>query len=701
MVFQVNVPVGEARKGETAPRRYYKVKDAPVLKPSDCNPKVETVYDYLVEMLGRYEKNKAMAWRELIDIHTEKKKVNKMIDGELKNVEKEWQYYELSDYKFITYKELQSIIFEYGRGLVELGIKPNQEERLHIYASTSHKWFQTYLATQTQNIPIVTAYDTLGESGLTHSLVQTGSVAIFTNNDLLHTLINPLKKAVSVRFIIHTEKLDSSDKRYGGKLYRDAQLAIDEIKKTHPDIKFISYDEIIALGRDSKLDPIPPKGDDLSCIMYTSGSTGTPKGVVLSHRNVLAGIGGASTLVPRSLINGKDRIIAFLPLAHIFELVFELISLWWGGCLGYANVKTLTDNSIRNCQSDLKAFKPTIMVGVAAVWESVRKGILDQLNKSPFLLQKVFWGAYKSKQAMKYCHIPGTSIIDAVIFRKVKAATGGEIRLLLNGGSPISADTQRFITNLLAPMLLGYGLTETVANTCITDIDNFEFDVAGALTGAVTVKLIDVPEAGYFAKNNQGEVLIQGACVTKEYYKNEQETASVFDYEKGWFSTGDIGEWTSSGQLKVIDRKKNLIKTLNGEYIALEKIESVYRSNSYIHNVCCYADQNKSKPVAIAVPNETTLRKLAVQLKLANAVDEVDLAKVVHDSKLVSKVHQSLLETAKQQGLTGIELIQGVVILDEEWTPQNGFVTSAQKLQRKKILESVKDRVDEVYKQNS
>lgn len=690
----LTVPVGEARPGETAPRRRAQQKDAPVERPLDSS--ATNFIEFFDECVKRNGNRRAMGWRDLVEVHVEKKEVTKVVKGKETKVEKEWLFYENSSYKFITYQELSSLAKTYGKGLVSLGLKP--QEKLHIFAATSHRWMQTYLATQTQNIPIVTAYDTLGEAGLTHSLVQTESNAIFTDNNLLGALVKPLQKAHSVRYIIHTEEIDPNDKRMGGKLYNDAKEAKRKILELRPDIKFYSIYEVLKLGEQNSHLPLQKaKPEDLSCIMYTSGSTGDPKGVVISQENIVAAVGGVSTVAGRDLVKNTDRIIAFLPLAHIFELVFECVAFWWGGCLGYANVKTLTDISCRNCKSDLAEFRPTIMVGVAAVWESVRKGVLAKVAKVPAWKQKLFWGSFKAKQAFANYKLPGGGIFD-IVFKEIKSATGGELRVVLNGGSPISRDAQVFITTLIAPMLIGYGLTETCANTTILDHNHFDYGDAGVLVGSITAKLIDVDEAGYFAKNNQGEILLKGKCVTNEYYKNEKETADSFTHD-GWFRTGDIGEWTSTGTLKIIDRRKNLVKTLNGEYIALEKLESIYRSNPVVLNLCVYADANKVKPVAIVLPNEAHLKSYLVKegIYLESKVNEKELSQLCHDEKVVSAVLKSLLGTGKAQALKGIELLQNIVLSDDEWTPQNGFVTSAQKLQRKKILAANKEEVDEAY----
>ncbi|GMM56973.1 long-chain fatty acid-CoA ligase [Maudiozyma humilis] len=694
MVELYNVPVGKpANEHETAPRRNSRYQKKLLTRP--IGMKCSTVYEFLVEIFERNGNTNAMGWREVIDIHEEKKIVNKVVDGKNVPTEKVWQYFEMSHYRYSTYTELTTIMHDIGRGLVKMGLEPGNKDRLHIFASTSHKWMKMFLGTQSQAIPVVTAYDTLGEAGLIHSMVQTGTAAVFTDSALLPKLIKPLQAAKEIKYIIHSETLNPKDKRQGGKMYSIPAEALKKIKEVRPDIMIYTFDEIVKLGQEAKgeIEPCPPKPEDLSCIMYTSGSTGDPKGVVLLHSTVTAGIAGVGSTV-YGFMGPEDSIIAFLPLAHIFELVFEFECFYWGAVVGYGTVKTLSSISMRNCQGDLEELKPTLMVGVAAVWETIRKGILAKLAMQPRLVQKVFWAAYGTKTTLNKYHLPGGNALGNIIFKKVKEATGGRLKYMCNGGSPISLDAQTFLSNILCPMLVGYGLTETVASTTVTTPDRFEIGVVGDLAGSTTVKLVDVEDLGYFAKNNQGEIWAKGACITPEYYKNPEETAKAITPD-GWFKTGDIGEFTANGHLKIIDRKKNLVKTMNGEYIALEKLESIYRSNKYVMNICCYADQTQVKAVGIVVPVIPALAKLAVSLGVMKQGEDVE--QYVDNPKLCQAVLTDMLKTGRDQGLTGIEMLQGVVLFDDEWTPENGFVTSAQKLKRKDILNAVQSRVDKVY----
>ena len=187
----------------------------------------------------------------------------------------------------------------------------------------------------------------------------------------------------------------------------------------------------------------------------------------------------------------------------------------------------------------------------------------------------------------------------------------------------------------------------------------------GEMPGSIEIKLVDFADAGYYSTNKppQGEVWIRGASVTAGYIDLEKETKESFT-DDGWFKTGDIGEFDWAGQLKIIDRKKNLVKMAHGEYIALEKLESVYRSCPLVGNICVHASQDKNKPIAIVVPNEGALKQLASE----NGVNGEGLEDLCHDQKVNGVVLREMQSVGKKGGLTSIEMIEGVVLSDEEWT---------------------------------
>jgi len=672
--FNIQVPGAEKKEGEGIPRRH----------PSSINglrsrlePDIATTYDIVKRGAAKFGDAQCLGSRTLIKQHEEVKKLKKVVDGVEREVPKTWIYYELSGYKFLSFKEYLERVNTIGAGLKALGLEKG--EKVQIFAATSANWLGMSHGCASQSLPIVTAYDSLGQSGLTHSLVQTEAKAIFLDSQLLPQLVNPLKEATGVRYVIYNT--DQPVK----------QEHIDKLKEAHEHLRIISIDELVKLGQENPIEPDPSGPEDLCGIMYTSGSTGTPKGVPLLEKNVIAAVTGV-TVITQPYVGPGDRLLAFLPLAHILELVFENACIFWGGTMGYGSPKTISDRSMRNCKGDIQEFKPTVLVGVPAVWETVKKGIMDQVSKQSALTQKLFWGALALKSFLLQTGIPGTAVLDAVVFNKIKAATGGKLKLCMSGGGPVAKETQHFISMVLCPMIIGYGSTETTAMGALMDPAEWNINSLGTVPASVEIKLVDFPDAGYFTTNEpeQGEIWIRGDAVATSYFNNEAESKEAF--EDGWFKTGDIGEWDKNGHLKIIDRKKNLVKTSNGEYIALEKLESIYRACPLVANICVYADQNKTKPVALIVPVEGSLKKLAAEAGVEGGLEEL-----VHNDKVRAAVLRELIAAGRQGGLAGIELIEGVVLTEEEWTPQNNLVTSAQKLNRRGILEKYKKEVDRAY----
>ncbi|OAQ73928.1 fatty acid activator Faa4 [Pochonia chlamydosporia 170] len=673
--YTIEAPGYEKVPGETIPRRHPRAKNGLLSRPADD---VQNIFDIVRHSARVYPNHQALGSRKLIELHKETKKVKKNVGGEVQEVDKEWQFFELSNYSYLTYKEYETRVLQLGSGLRKLGLTP--ENKLHLFATTSLPWISMSHACASQSISIVTAYDTLGESGVEHSLVQTDATAMFVDPHLLKTAVNPIKKSSVKTVIINEDCIFAT----GGE--------VEEFKKNNPDLKVLTYDELRQLGEENMVEAVPPKPEDLYCIMYTSGSTGLPKGACLTHEAVVAAVTGLLTCVDEC-VSDKEFVLAYLPLAHIFEMVLENLVLFIGGTLGYGNPRTLSDVSMKNCAGDMREFRPTALVGVPQVWETVKKGVMAKLDTSSPLLKNLFWGAFNYKSFMSRNKLPLASLFDGIVFAKVRELTGGRLRFTMNGASGISDSTKQFLSLVLAPMLVGYGLTETCANGALGCPLEFSPNSIGPIPAAIDVKLVSVPELGYNTDNvkvPQGEIWMKGLPILKEYYNNPEETAKAVTPD-GWFKTGDIGEFDNHGHLRVIDRVKNLVKMQGGEYIALEKVESIYRGAQTVSNVMIHADAEHSRPIAVIMPNEKVLVDRAKDL----GVDEHDMHT---NPKVRDAVLKDLQATGRRAGLSSMEIVCGVVLTDEEWTPPSGLVTATQKLNRRVIRDRFKKEIAECLK---
>uniref|UniRef100_A0AAQ5ZGY7 long-chain-fatty-acid--CoA ligase n=1 Tax=Amphiprion ocellaris TaxID=80972 RepID=A0AAQ5ZGY7_AMPOC len=442
-----------------------------------------------------------------------------------------------------------------------------------------------------------------------------------------------------------------------------------------------------------------PEPSDIAVIMYTSGSTGIPKGVMISHGNLIAGITGMAERIPN--LNETDTYIGYLPLAHVLELSAELVCISHGCRIGYSSPQTLADQSTKikkGSKGDTSVLKPTLMAAVPEIMDRIYKNVMTKVEEMSKFQKTLFVLAYnyKMEQISKGY---GTPLCDSLVFKRVRALLGGNTRVLLSGGAPLSAATQRFMNICLCcPVGQGYGLTETCGAGTISEVWDYSTGRVGAPLVCSEITLKDWEEGGYYSTdkpNPRGEILIGGPNVTMGYYKNEGKNLEGFYVdEKGqrWFCTGDIGEFHPDGCLKIIDRKKDLVKLQAGEYVSLGKVEAVLKNCPLIDNICAYANSDQSYVISFVVPNQKQLMTLAEQIQVRGTVEEI-----CNNSQVEKEVLRIITEAAISAKLERFEIPKKIRLSAEPWTPETGLVTDAFKLKRKELKTHYQEDIERMY----
>jgi long-chain acyl-CoA synthetase len=350
---------------------------------------------------------------------------------------------------------------------------------------------------------------------------------------------------------------------------------------------------------------------------------------------------------------------------------------------------------LRNCLGDLEDLRPTIFVGVPAIHDRIKAGIESKIQNSGSVQKKIFQLAYNSK---KHALLQGkdTPIWNLIIFNKFKAALGGRVRFLVSGGAPLSGQCCEFMSICFGvPVLQGYGLTETCGGSLVSELDSCDITAksAGPPLSCCEVKLIDVPEMNYLHTDQppRGEILLRGPSISIGYYKNPAKTAEEWTEDK-WFKTGDIGMLLPNNTFAIIDRKKNLIKPPHGEYIAPERLESVYRNCPLVGNLMVFASSHHNDIIAFVYPNRRALEDWAS----AQGIHK-EWAELCKDPKAEKVVLDGLNSIWSSARLKSIERISAVKLYDEEWTPENGWLTAAMKLRRNEIQKVRAEEIEAVY----
>jgi len=559
----------------------------------------------------------------------------------------------------ITHREAEARVRAISLGLRELGIRA--EERVAIVSESRPEWMLADFACLCAQCTDVPVYPTLPAGQIEYILRDSGAVAAFCSTaDQVGKLIAVQASLPTLRHLI---VFDPKAKR--GQVMSLAEL---EQRGRAAEGKYPTF----------RRDALAVQPQDLATLIYTSGTTGEPKGVMLSHANICSNIDAALQVFP---ISSRDECLAMLPLAHIFERMVDYAFLNAGVILNYAE-------SFEAVPANLGEVRPTIVVTVPRLFEKVYARVLENALSGSGLKRRIFfWAKQTGEECVSYVlsglPVPAAlrvkrALADRLVFSKLRARTGGRIKWFMSGSAPLSAEVAKFFFAAGLPVYEGYGLTETSPVLTITPADRPKLGSVGKAIPGVQLKIAA-----------DGEILAKGPNVMRGYYNKPEATQEAIDSD-GWFHTGDIGELDGEGYLKITDRKKDLIKTAGGKYVAPQPIENRVKLNKFVANAVVLGDRRKF-PIILVVPNYDQLEPWARERKLAyrSRVELIALPDV--QAKVEREVMGMLRDLAK------FEMPKQVALIERDFTIDSGELTPTLKVKRRAVEQNYKALIDRVY----
>jgi long-chain acyl-CoA synthetase len=545
---------------------------------------------------------------------------------------------------------------------MQLGVRKG--EMVGIFSQNKPEWLMTDLAIMALGAVVVPFYATASLEQLRYIVKETGMKVMFAGDD------EQLEKALALQEEGNTLKTIVSFR--------------DNPKLTDPDSSSVlgfhtfldlSRKKAIRLSITDRLHEYKPT--DLATVIYTSGTTGEPKGAMLRQDNLMYCFDIHDL---RLNVKSTDISLCFLPLSHVFERMWSYYLLHKGA------VNVFLENP-REVITALAEVNPTLMCTVPRFFDKTWAGIQEESSKWPAIKQKIFrWSVKQGLQAIEYkCRdkeLPlglrtKLGMADRLVLRKLRGIFGGNIRVMPCAGAAINTDILKFFHAIGLFVNYGYGATETMATvSCFRD-DEYDFGTCGSVMPGVEVKI-----------GENSEIQVKGRTVFYGYYKKEQETAAVL--KNGWFHTGDEGHFDEKGNLIMVDRIKDLMKTSSGKYVSPQKLEMLLSQDELVEHITVVGD-NRQYVSALVVPAMDKLKKLAVQHNISFK-DEAELvnAEKVHD--LFQKRFDLL-----QKDITPYERVVKFTLLAEPFSIESGTMTSTLKLKRKTIEKTYRQLIDSMY----
>ncbi len=393
--------------------------------------------------------------------------------------------------------------------------------------------------------------------------------------------------------------------------------------------------------------------NNLACIIYTSGTTGNPKGVMLSHGGILSNCEGAQEILDSLVKNEKPVFLTWLPLSHSYEHTVQYVQILLGAKIYYAE-------SLEKLLANMSVAQPTIMTAVPRFYQNLFSKISLNFSKQKGFKKKliestVYLGIKNlKKEELKLKEKIINFLCEKLVRKKIKNQFGGKLKAFVSGGGALDQKIGEFLNSIGLPTLQGYGLTETSPVVSCNIPGKIKIETVGPPFKTNQVKIAE-----------DGEILVKGENVMLGYWNMKKETDDII--KDGWLHTGDIGEFTLDGNLKITDRKKEIIVNLGGDNISPSKIENLLCLNEKIKQSFVYGDK-KTYLVALIV-SETEENKIEIENYLENL----------------------------NKSLSLVEKIKKFKLINEEFTIENGMLTPTLKLKRKKILEKYKEDLEKLY----
>ncbi len=561
----------------------------------------------------------------------------------------------------MSHRDAAARIEALALGLRELGLEPG--DRIAILAETRLEWAiadYACLCARGVDVPI---YPTLPANQVEYILRDSGAAAVFCSTPAQVEKIRAVRGGLPA--LRHVIVFDAPAGDEGVVSLAELEVKGRAAAGKHPGVKA----EALRIGP-----------DDLATLIYTSGTTGQPKGVMLTHENICSNV-IASVQVLR--VSESDTCLALLPLSHILERMVDYYFFHVGVTIAYAE-------SVDAFSQNLLEVRPTVVVAVPRVYEKVYARVLENALSGGAAKRRIFlwakrvgerWAAHRLAGivvpvGLKLAH----AIADRLVFSKLRARTGGRITLFVSGGAPLSAEIGRFFYSAGLPVIEGYGLTETSPVLTLNPLERPRFGTVGKAIPGVQIKI-----AG------DGEILAKGPNIMRGYYNMPAETREAIDAD-GWFHTGDVGELDPDGYLKITDRKKDLIKTAGGKYIAPQPIENMVRLNKFVGNAVVLGDQRKF-PIILVVPNFEQLERWAKERNLAYASPGELLALPDLQAKMEREVMGGL------RGLAKFEMPKKVLLIERDFTIESGELTPSLKVKRRQVEKNYRDLIDRAYRE--